>query len=89
MLGQMMVKANFTLPEDMVFGEAHIISILAYSVMLLIGLTTNTVSLHNLLSERLIQRNRNRMTLLLIHLNIADLIVILLQVFFIYHLKLL
>ena len=36
---------NFSLPPDMVFGEAHVIAIVAYSILFLIGVTTNAASL--------------------------------------------
>ena len=70
-----MVKSNFSLPDDMKFGDAQIIAITAYSIMFIIGLTLNTISLYQLLRKRLVRRNRNRMTLLLIHLAVADLLV--------------
>ena len=47
-----MVKENFTLTEDMKFGEAHAIAILAYSIMFVVGLTTNTISLVRMLQVR-------------------------------------
>ena len=70
-----MVRANFSLPDNMKFGEAQIISIIAYCIMLIIGLTTNCTSLYHLVRERLMKRDRNRMSLLLIHLSVADLLV--------------
>ena len=70
-----MGEFNFSLPDDMKFGEAQIIAITAYSIMFIIGLVLNTISLYQLLVERLMKRNRNRMTLLLIHLAVADLMV--------------
>ena len=73
--GQIFVSSNFSLPEDMVFGKAHILSIITYSILFSIGLTLNTISLYKLLQERIIHRNRSKMTLLLIHLSIADLTV--------------
>ena len=36
---------NFSLPPDMVFGEAHVIAIVAYSILFFIGVTTNAASL--------------------------------------------
>ena len=42
-----------------------------------VGLAANSYSLLHLLRERLLQKNQNRMILLLIHLTIADLCVIL------------
>jgi hypothetical protein len=36
---------NFSLPPDMVFGEAHVIAIVAYSILFCIGVTTNAASL--------------------------------------------
>ena len=68
-----MVQENFTLTEDMKFGEAHAIAILAYSLMLAIGMVTNFRALYTLLDERLNKGDKNRMTLLLIHLTLADL----------------
>ena len=90
--GEVMVKENFTLTEDMKFGEAHAIAILAYSIMFVVGLTTNTISLVRMLQvrisvtrmtvmvtmvtqERIQRKDRSKMTLLLIHLSVADLTV--------------
>ena len=70
-----MVKDNFTLTEDMMFGEAQIVAIIAYVIMFITGLTTNTMSLLHLLRERLRGKDRSKMTLLLIHLSVADLTV--------------
>ena len=70
-----MVKDNFTLTEDMMFGEAQIVAILAYSLMFVLGFTTNIMSLVSLLGERLRRKDRSKMTLLLIHLSVADLTV--------------
>ena len=78
-LGVRMVQENFTLTEDMKFGEAHTISIIAYSLMFLIGIITNSKSLYTLLDERINKRDRSKMTLLLIHLAVADLTVRLLM----------
>ena len=74
-VGEVVLESNFTIPDDMKFGEAQIIAITAYSIMFIIGLVLNTISLYQLLVERLMKRNRNRMTLLLIHLAVADLMV--------------
>ena len=82
-----MVKANFSLPADMIFGEAQIIAITAYSIMFIIGLVLNTISLYQLLMERLVRRNRNRMSLLLIHLAVADLMVSSNECLDLYHVK--
>ena len=71
-----MVRTNFTLPDDMKFGEGNIIAITAYTVMLALGLATNSISLQNLLHRRFVKKDRNRMTVLLIHLAVADLLVI-------------
>ena len=70
-----MVEANFTLPDDMKFGEAQILAITAYSLMFIIGLKLKSISLYQLLRERMKRKNRNRMNLLLIHLAVADLMV--------------
>ena len=82
-----MVKANFSLPADMIFGEAQIIAITAYSIMFIIGLVLNSISLYQLLMERLVRRNRNRMSLLLIHLAVADLMVSNNECLDLYHVK--
>ena len=47
-----MVKENFTLTEDMKFGQAHALTILAYSIMFVVGLATNTISLVRMLQVR-------------------------------------
>ena len=44
-VSQSMAVRNFSLPPDMVFGEAHVIAIVAYSVLFAIGVTTNAASL--------------------------------------------
>ena len=64
----------------MVFGQAQVISITVYVIFFIIGLIFNSLSLKQLLEERIRRRVKNRMNLLLIHLTIADLLVILLQV---------
>ena len=69
--GNIYVSSNFTLPKDMLFGEAQIISIITYSILFIIGLSFNTISLRLLFREK----RKNKMTLLLIHLSIADLMV--------------
>ena len=72
-----MVASNFSIPDNMKFGDAQVISIVTYSIMLLIGLSTNITSLFHFLRNRIIKKDRNRMSLLLFHLSIADLLVIL------------
>ena len=74
------MAGNFSPPVDMVFGEAQVISITVYVIFFIIGLIFNSLSLKQLLEERIRRRVKNRMNLLLIHLTIADLMVILLQV---------
>ena len=73
--GIKMVSGNFSPTEDMVFGEANIAAIALYFVLFSIGLTTNTLSLYNLFTARLKLKDRSRMTLLLIHLALADMLV--------------
>ena len=70
-----MVAGNFSPTEDMVFGEANIAAIALYFVLFAIGLTTNTLSLYKLFTARLKLKDRSRMTLLLIHLALADMLV--------------
>ncbi|XP_023336412.1 gonadotropin-releasing hormone II receptor [Eurytemora carolleeae] len=69
-------QINFSLPSDMVFGEANVYSIISYSILLVIGVISNSVSLYQLVRERFYRKNRSRMILLLLHLTIADLSVI-------------
>ena len=66
---------NFSLPNDMVPGDKETLSILVCSLLLLLGVTTNTVSLYQLVSERVRTNVRSKMNLLLIHLAVADLLV--------------
>jgi hypothetical protein len=40
---------NFSLPPDMVFGDAHVIAIVAYSILFIVGVTTNVASLRYVL----------------------------------------
>ena len=71
----MEVTSNFSLPDNMMFGDTQIISITVYSIMFIIGLTSNCTSLFFLLLDRKIKKDRNRMNLLLVHLSVADLMV--------------
>ena len=70
-----MVAGNFSPTEDMVFGEANIAAITLYFLMFSVGLTTNSLSLYKLIMARLKMKDRSRMTLLLIHLAVADMLV--------------
>ena len=70
-----MVAGNFSPTEDMVFGEANIAAIGLYFLMFSVGLTTNSLSLYKLIKARHKLRDRSRMTLLLIHLAVADMLV--------------
>ena len=70
-----MVASNFSLPDNMKFGDGQIISIITYTIMFFIGVTTNSTSLFYMIKDRVLKRDRNRMSLLLIHLSIADLLV--------------
>ena len=47
-----MVASNFTPSPDMVFGESNIVAIVVYSVMFVLGLTTNSLSLYQLVVAR-------------------------------------
>ena len=78
--GTVYVSGNFSPPVDMVFGQAQVISITVYVTFFVIGLIFNSLSLKQLLEERIKRRMKTRMNLLLTHLAIADLMVILLQV---------
>ena len=69
------LETHFPWPPDMLFTSANVISIIVYSVQLVVGLAANSYSLVYLLRERLVRHNKNRMILLLIHLTCADLCV--------------
>ena len=73
--GKLYVSGNFTPPPDMVFGEAQILSISVYVILFIIGLVFNSLSLKQLLEERIKRKVKSKMNLLLIHLAIADLMV--------------
>ena len=73
--GIKMVAGNFSPTEDMVFGEANIAAIGLYFLMFSVGLTTNSLSIYKLIMARHKLRDRRRMTLLLIHLAVADMLV--------------
>ena len=70
-----LIEAHFPWPPDMLFTSANILSIVMYSVQLVVGLAANSYSLVYLLRERLRLHSKNRMVLLLIHLTCADLCV--------------
>ena len=59
----------------MVFGEANIAAIALYFLMFSVGLATNSLSLYKLVTARLKLKDSSRMTLLLIHLAVADMLV--------------
>ena len=63
----------------MKFGAGQKISIVAYSIMFVIGIAINSYSLVGLLRARFFYKDRSRMSLLLIHLSVADLLVIFLR----------
>ena len=70
-----LLASNFSIPDNMKFGDGQIISIITYSIMFFIGVTTNSTSLFYMIKDRMMKKDRNRMSLLLIHLSIADLLV--------------
>ena len=79
-------RANDTLPPDMIFGQAQIISISAYTPLFIISAVLNLRVLRKLWQTK--QRNGlSRLNQLLMHLVLADLSVSLLLVSLaIYHL---
>ena len=77
-IGQIMLNDSITndtagsLPPDMIFGEAQIISISAYTPLFIISVALNL----NVLRKLLKTKHRNglsRLNLLLMHLVLADL----------------
>ena len=74
-------RANDTLPPDMIFGQAQIISISAYTPLFIISAVLNLRVLRKLWQTK--QRNGlSRLNQLLMHLVLADLSVSLLLVSF-------
>ena len=73
-VGQVMMASNFSLSDNTKFGEGRIISIITYSI--LFHWIVHQLHL-TLLADggMLMKKNRNRMSLLLIHLSVADLLV--------------
>ena len=67
-------------PTSSGFDQTQVIRITIVSILCLFGICTNSLSLYKLSRERLAKQDKSRMTLLLIHLSLADLIVILFQV---------
>ena len=65
-------------PTSSGFDQTRVIRITIVSILCLFGICTNSLSLYKLTRKRLANKGF-RMTLLLIHLSIADLIVILVQ----------
>ena len=43
------LEQNFSLPADMKFGEANVYSIVMYSILMVVGLTANSISLYHLI----------------------------------------
>ncbi|XP_044019876.1 gonadotropin-releasing hormone II receptor isoform X1 [Aphidius gifuensis] len=65
------------LPIDMRFNEGHVVSIVTYSILMIISITGNTTVLYLILQRR--RRNRSRINTMLMHLAVADLLVALLM----------
>ena len=72
-VGQVMMASNFSLSDNTKFGEGRIISIITYSILF----HWIVHQLHLTLTDggMLMKKNRNRMSLLLIHLSVTDLLV--------------
>ncbi|XP_043276767.1 gonadotropin-releasing hormone II receptor isoform X2 [Venturia canescens] len=67
---------SFEPPIDMRFNEGHLVSIVTYSVLMVISIAGNTTVLVLICKKR--RTNRSRINTMLIHLAIADLMVTLL-----------
>ena len=52
MIGEVYVKENFTLPDEMKFGDAQIIAIFIYSTLFVIGNINNISGLYSLYMVR-------------------------------------
>ena len=71
----MLVSSNFTLPDNMVFGDVEFYFIITYCILFLFGFIMNIMSLYQLIRERVKKKIHSRMNLLLINLAVADLVV--------------
>ena len=71
----MFVSSNFTLPDDMVFGDVEFYFIITYCILFLFGFIMNIMSFYQLIRERVKKKIRSRMNLLLVNLAVADLVV--------------
>ena len=69
--------------SDPVFDQAMVTEYTAFGILFLFGICINTLSLYKLTRKRMANKG-SQMTLLLIHLSVADLIAILVQVLKIY-----
>ncbi|XP_008556953.1 adipokinetic hormone/corazonin-related peptide receptor variant I [Microplitis demolitor] len=65
------------LPIDMQFNEGHLLSIVTYSILMVISIAGNTTVLVLIIERR--KTNQSRINTLLLHLAIADLLVTLLM----------
>lgn len=61
------------LPIDMQFNEGHLLSIVTYSILMVISIAGNTTVLVLIIERR--KTNQSRINTLLLHLAIADLLV--------------
>ncbi|CAG7820053.1 unnamed protein product [Allacma fusca] len=68
-------SGNLQLPNDMVFGAGHLISVITYSFLFIFSLMGNATVLFVILQRRKKTSPFSRIDFMLIHLSIADLIV--------------
>lgn len=64
---------NTMLPIDMRFNDGHVVSIIAYSILMIISAIGNITVLVLILRRR--RQTKSRINLMLMHLAIADLLV--------------
>lgn len=64
---------NFTLSDDMVFNDAHKLSIVVYSILFIVSSIGNLTVLYFLIQRR--RKSPARIDAMLMHLAIADLLV--------------
>lgn len=70
---KMNLNGSSQLPIDMRFNDGHMVSIITYSVLMIVSAIGNTTVLYLILQRRRVKRSR--INTMLMHLAIADLLV--------------
>ncbi|XP_063982512.1 adipokinetic hormone/corazonin-related peptide receptor variant I isoform X2 [Diachasmimorpha longicaudata] len=72
-LSTILNQTDMELPIDMRFNEGHMVSIITYSILMVISIIGNSTVLFLILQRR--RSNRSRINTMLLHLAVADLMV--------------